>query len=89
MRKFEGLSKDQRLARAKQAEALLSDELLNDVLERIETQWLEAISNSAPSDVDKREMAYTMLYGAKRFRAELRAIANDFVMTMKPEVNDG
>jgi len=51
---------------------------------------MTAISESVPSETDKRELAYTMLYGAKRLRAELLALVQDAaVLRHKSGDDDG
>lgn len=83
-------SVSERVAEGLHANNLLEDPVLNDVLDRIENNWLQAIVNSTPSDGDKRELAYTMLYGAKRLRTELKALIQDAqLLISRREDNDG
>lgn len=89
MIKTEGLSTEQRLARSQHAKNLQDDELLTDILNEMEDRWLRAIANSVPEAAEKRELAYTMLYGIKQFRAELTAAINDAYVIESREVSDG
>lgn len=83
-------SASERVAAGLHAKNLLEDPVLNEALDHIEGSWLQAIANSAPSDADKRELAYTMLYGAKRLRTELRSLMQDAqVLMARSEDNDG
>ena len=84
MLKVSDVSKERRIARGIRAEALMTDEVLQDVLQELEDRWLQAIVTSTPKEVDAREQAYRMLYTAKQFRAELLALLNDAkVLSMK------
>lgn len=73
----EKLTKEQRAARGAHAKQLDSDPLLNELMDKLEDRWLKSIANSKPNEAESREAAYTMLFGAKSFRAELRALIND------------
>ncbi len=62
------------IARAREAQALLENPLLNDSLNRIERTWEQAWRSTTPGDTEKREKAYRMLYALTEFRSELQSI---------------
>ncbi len=71
------------IARAREAELLLENPLLNNSLDLIERTWEEAWRSTAPNDTDKREQAYRMLYALTEFRSELRTVIETGKMAVK------
>lgn len=88
MRFLADLSKEQQIVKGREAENLLRNELLTEVLDYIEADMQHAWANSVPSDREKRELAYQLLQGVYRFRAELRALLQNVVLLQNRNSED-
>lgn len=64
------------IVRGEHAARLLSDELLNEALQTIESEYIEQWKNSPTRDEEGREKLWLMVKTAQRFRLELESVLN-------------
>jgi hypothetical protein len=65
------------IGRGQKAELLLNDPLLNEVLQKIERNWMQKWQASEVGDTTLRETAFLLLKNLEEFKRELRAIVDN------------
>jgi hypothetical protein len=63
--------------RASKARALLADENFKTLIEELKQRQTEIFFNSAPSDTEKREEAYSMMSALNKIEAHLQSAITD------------
>jgi hypothetical protein len=68
---------EQAESRAAQAQRLLADPFLNEILDSIEAAAIEAWASTPMGDVEHREMAYHSLKASRRVRDTLKGVVDN------------
>lgn len=71
------MTNENAIARAKQAEQIVNDPLVIEILDALERKWLDAIVSSPVDDTEGREGAYRMLKSMQQFRGAFVSIMDD------------
>jgi hypothetical protein len=61
---------------ARRAQALVNDQLVQDIFTTLEGRYIHEWRNTPPQDVQKREAAHAAIRALDDFRARLKALAN-------------
>jgi hypothetical protein len=64
------------IQRGERASLLLQDELLNETLEKIDTEYTQKWKSTPVRDVEGREKLWLMIKTAELFRMELESVMN-------------
>lgn len=71
------LTPQQKIDRAAHAKRLIEDELVVEVLGKMEADYTTAWKNTGARDTEGRELAWTMVKAVEQFRKEFTALMQD------------
>lgn len=76
------------LERANRARAILEDELVAEIFDRMERRLVEAWAASGPAEMAVREDSYRSLRALQNFRSEFERLLSDGKVAER-DLNDG